>query len=1161
MRSALAKVWVLGPVFGLTRLSGYDRPMQQEFETIGPYRIVGTLGRGGMGVVYKAVHRDTNAAVAVKTIVVPAAALLAGIRREVRALARLRHPGVVRIVDDGVEGGLPWYAMEFIEGPSLRSYLPTFGRHDGRTVIESPEEDAAPAAESEERNGLATGDALALVRRLCAPLGYIHGEGLVHRDLKPANVLVRDGGLPVLVDFGIALASSARANREVLESTGELTGTVHFMAPEQIRCELVDARTDLYALGCILYALLTGRPPFEGRRFAEVALAHLEEDAIPPSAIASDLPPELDELVLRLLAKQPADRLGHADDVAAALERIGVAGDTPPGWRTSRAYLYRPELVGRHTPVERLRGHVHELDRRHGRIVLVAGESGVGKTRLALECLRIAASRGARILTGAGTTEAGDRPAPPLEMFRRPLQAIADHCREHGDSATEEILGGRARLLGLYEPSLAELPGVAAEPEPAELPPGMARMRLFRALANTLVAFARHRKALLILDDLQWADELTRGFLTFLASRRILDDVPLLVLGTLRSEEADDELGALAESDGVETFRLGRLEPPEVAGIVSGMLAISPPPEPLCAFLARRSGGNPFFVAEYLRAAVDTGIVTRGEGAWRVAEERAGEITEESLERLEIPGSLRGLIAHRFSRLSGASRRVVAAGAIIGREFDADLVARVSGLDEDRLQDALGLLARRAVVEESGARLRFSHDQIRDTALEMLDDRERRAWHEKVAETLEARGARGDDDDAALGWHWQNAGNTERARVAFLRAARAARARYANREAERHYRSYLALAPAREPERVEALNELGALLFRSGHAALGLAEHERALEEAGAASARAAEGETLRMIGVIERETGRMAEAHATFERAVAIARETGDERAEGLAIGERAIVDAIHGRVMDAERGFLDALRIARNAGDRKQECVYVSNLALLNTNTGEYDRAKAFYDESLAIAREIDDKRSQGIILVNCAILYSDTRPPEEAVAYATEALSINREVGNRQFEAVAMTELGRLRAALGEPNRAFALFAEALEVHREIGNQRYVVATLWYEAQLFRRLGRFDDAERRLDESQPLAEALGDRFSLELHACERGHLALARGHDASEERRLAEALVAALDAAPRSQAGRALGRLARAIEAYESGAEAANGERLSDFPHGLRPDTGAN
>jgi serine/threonine protein kinase len=261
-----------------------------------------------MGVVWRAGDPETGERAALKTVRVDQPSQVRAVRREVRALSRLAHPGIVRVLDEGEADGVPWYAMELLPWPSLRQHRP---------AVPTLEATPGPAPDRGAGSGPWTSipRALALAAALCEPLAYLHGEGFVHRDLKPDNVVLAPDGRVVLVDFGLALRTGPR---EALGDLERASGTLAYMAPEQRQGDLVDARADLYALGAVLYELLTGDPPY---RHGATALV------VPPSAFAGGVSPEIDAVVLRLLAPSPADRFGYASDVARALV---AAGATPP---------------------------------------------------------------------------------------------------------------------------------------------------------------------------------------------------------------------------------------------------------------------------------------------------------------------------------------------------------------------------------------------------------------------------------------------------------------------------------------------------------------------------------------------------------------------------------------------------------------------------------------------------------------------------------------------------------------------------------------------------------------------------------------------------------------------------------------------------------------
>jgi predicted ATPase/predicted Ser/Thr protein kinase len=755
---------------------------------VGGYRIVAPLGYGGAGVVYRAVHGGTGAEVALKTVRAGAPGLVASIQREIRALSRLAHPGIVRILDQGVDAGRPFYAMELIEGRTLQEHLAAL--HQG----------GPPGKERLH-------EALAILRRLALALAFLHGEGVVHRDLTPRNVVLRPDGSPVLVDFGLALREE---RRERLAGAGSVAGTLAYMAPEQIRGEGLDARADLYAFGAILFHALTGAPPFGYAGGIELLRAQLEKTPPVPSQRAPGIEPALDALVAKLLEKRPRDRIGYAEDVAAALARVlparPPAGEGPP----PRPYVYRPGFAGRDAMLRRFDELLAGAAGGHGRCVLVGGKSGVGKTRLTAELAVRARTHGFQVLTGE-CFAVGER-SRARHPFRALLRALVGP-----DRSVERLSTEHTRALAVYE---TELDALLADEVPAEsLAPQAGRFRLLEALSAAFAALAAEGPLLFAIDDLQWADELSLDFLEslpsdFFASRRVL------LVATHRTEEPSPRLARLARAPFVQPIALDRLSDAAISAMVGDMLALHPPPAVLAARVARAAEGNAFCVAEYVRAAVDAGWIVRDVGStWRLTERAR-----------ELPQTLPELVARRLAVLGRDARALLEAAAVLGMEAEPEVLFAMAELAEGAAADALVDLQKRAMLEEgTGDRLRFAHDAVRNVAYESIPAPRRSALHLRAARALAARHP---DEHAMLAHHFAHAGDEqsamdhlERAGEAALAAAGYAEAAAFFEEAIAHGRQSVSAARrARWDRRLgEAYYALGDLLRCEEHSARALA--------------------------------------------------------------------------------------------------------------------------------------------------------------------------------------------------------------------------------------------------------------------------------------------------------------------------------------------------
>ncbi|HET9777853.1 MAG TPA: Stk1 family PASTA domain-containing Ser/Thr kinase [Propionibacteriaceae bacterium] len=281
----------------------------------GRYELGELLGRGGMAEVRRAVDQRLGRSVAVKQLRADLAidpTFQARFRREAQSAAGLNHPTIVAVYDTGEEidplsgVSIPYIVMELVEGPTLRDVL-----REGKLLPER---------------------ALELTQGVLEALSYSHKAGIVHRDIKPANVMLTPNGGVKVMDFGIARAVADTS--ATMTQTAAVIGTAQYLSPEQARGETVDARSDLYSTGCLLYELLAGRPPFVGDSPVSVAYQHVREAPVPPSQLDPEITPEIDAVVLKALAKDPEDRYQSAAEMKADIARL-LSGEQTTAQRTT----------------------------------------------------------------------------------------------------------------------------------------------------------------------------------------------------------------------------------------------------------------------------------------------------------------------------------------------------------------------------------------------------------------------------------------------------------------------------------------------------------------------------------------------------------------------------------------------------------------------------------------------------------------------------------------------------------------------------------------------------------------------------------------------------------------------------------------------------------
>ena len=653
--------------------------------------------------------------------------------REAKSAAALDHPFICKIHEITELDGRRCIVMEHVAGQTLESRLAS--------------------------GPLAPAEAIQIAVEVVEALDEAHEHRILHRDLKPANLMLSEQGHVKVMDFGLAKRLQPMTGSDSdditpgnLTETGTLLGTPAYMSPEQVRGEPADVRSDIFSFGVVLFELLTGGHPFKRGTVSETIAAILRD---PPSG-GEGSGDQIDYAVFdRLLAKTPADRYQSFEAVSVEVRRLRDVSSTWTVPVSVVADTVEPAVGGRRTPFVGRDAELAELGRwldraarGRGGLVLVGGEPGVGKTRLVEQLLDTARQQHCLTLTGRCYEIEGTAPFIPF------VEIIEQYTRVAPPEVLCETLGDAAPEVARLVPDLRRL--LPDTPPAIELPPEQQRHYLFKNVAEFLERVSRATSTVLLLDDLQWADNATLLLLQHLAPS--LGQLPLLVVGTYRDVELDvtrpfaTTLETLNRKRLAQRLDVERLPETGVAGMLAA-LGGSSPPEALVGGIYRETEGNAFFVEEVYQHLEEQGALHREDGSWR---------SSLDLEGLDVPEGIRLLIGRRLERVSPDSRQVLTFGAVVGRGFGLDLLEAVGDVTGDVLLTALEEAEASYLIMPMAGRAprwEFSHALIRQTLAAGLSLPRRQRLHLKVAEAIErAAGSKVDRHAADLAHHLYQAG-------------------------------------------------------------------------------------------------------------------------------------------------------------------------------------------------------------------------------------------------------------------------------------------------------------------------------------------------------------------------------------------------------------------
>ncbi|MEY3013085.1 MAG: hypothetical protein RIT45_1820 [Pseudomonadota bacterium] len=715
------------------------------FEVPG-YRVDERIYEGRKSVVYRGVRHQEGRRVVLK--------LLRSDYPSPRELARHRHEFRINrmLWEQGIRGIVEAIALEPVENSLV-------------IVFEDAGSGTLKELVSYRRLELVT--VLDIFARVAETISEVHAAGVIHKDIKPHNIIVDRDSLEVrLTDFGVA--SQLDREQQQFVAPNRLEGTLAYMAPEQTgrMNRPIDARSDLYAIGASLYEVLTMRRPFEATDPMELVHCHIAKEPTPPREVVTSLPEQVSEIVLKLLTKTAQDRYQSAQGLAVDLRRC--VEDLRERGTVERFALAEHDVPERFVLPERLYGRGREIaqvlrafDRvSEGRslVLAVAGYSGIGKTALVSEVKRPITTRRGYFLAGKVDQNQRSQPYAPL------ILAFAELVRQVLSESEESVQAWRNRLRDGLGDGLSVLVELIPELEllvgqqsaSAVLASAESQNRFLEVFADFLavVATPQHPVAL-FLDDMQWADSPSLKLIERMATRSGVENL-LFILAYRDNEVGDAHPLAIALDDihqqggEVDRIALRGLDVEDLTELVADTLYCSTRvARPLAELAGHKTGGNPFFFGEFLRALHREGLIRRDR-------ERGWVWEIDALAGRDFASNVIDLMAERLHQHDSRLQRALAVAAVFGARFELAGVASLLGTSEGELADRLAEGVREQLLvpfdddwklaldldgdgqldDEVEPRYRFVHDRVQQSAYEMLGDEEREALHLQVGRQL-----------------------------------------------------------------------------------------------------------------------------------------------------------------------------------------------------------------------------------------------------------------------------------------------------------------------------------------------------------------------------------------------------------------------------------------
>jgi tetratricopeptide (TPR) repeat protein len=946
------------------------------------YQLMERIGQGGMGVVYRAKDRLTDSEIALKSLLldskVPESELHGLTQRvqlanEFKWLSSLRHPNIVSVIDYGFDLlGQPYFTMEFLQGHSnIVEYCAKKPLHQR----------------------------LGILGNVLHALAYLHRRNVIHRDLKNSNVLVR-GEQVKLLDFGlVTLGGQEHANPSNI-----VVGTLAYLAPEAILGASPSVSSDLYAFGVLAYYALTGSLPFDKKYSSEL----IQDILYSPVAFPDwEQPDELRQILSKLLAKTPEERFASAHDVIMELNRIGATIPIETQ-QTRESYLKAAAFVGRKSESLKLKMALMAAQAGKSSAWLIAGETGIGKSRLIQELRTHALTRACTILEA----EANPQSPVPYSLWRKVF--------------------GRLRLelqLDKREEALIDAVFGATE-KPLE--------NFSQRLTNLLVKHLQGQNAVLfILEDIHWADESSLELLRQVLVR--LEQMPVMLVASYRSDDAPNLSKSLPVTDEI---LLERFKAKEIQELTEAILGYND--KRLIDLLYQETEGNLYFLVEVLRTLA----------------EKAGtldKIADFEWGQRIVTGGIRGIINNRLKRIPSKYMDTLQIAALMGRRVDTKLLETLC----DDMEGFLQACESAAIFEVTNNEWQFSHTKLREILEDSIMPYHRGKLHQHILRSLE--NLYHDEAAVALVYHANAAQDTKRERKYSILAADAAFKVFSLNDAIHYYQRAIALMKnSRSKELIPLYQNLGRAFELNNQANRAEDTFQEELE---LGEKKGFEDLQLNALvnfaclyatptAVFNQQKGRR------FLNQALVMAEIQNNRREQARLHWASMLWNIYSdaNTLRAVDDGLRALRLAQEIGDERMIAYTLHDLSRAYLFEADFERGRTLMEKACELWQRFDHlpMLTDGYGLLS--VLHTFMGNYQDALALSKRAYTMANEINSGWGRSVALSYVGTIYMEQGDLPRAIEAMELCLENSELVGNHLPLVLTRSELALAYLRQGEY-------------------------------------------------------------------------------------------------------